>query len=344
MSGYAKAVATAVAGWFMMQYGPELAKTVRYYINRRIITSIKVRRNSTMSYSLLQHINKVLNPDSPHIVIDGHNYVVPNGIYNFRYQYSNGSSETIRVEITDEHIEVYMYVWFRDAFDRSGEKIAATHRSNRQSLQKFIDEVHTSYTDPAHYIIQFIMQDDGSWSSPIVKQHRNIIGLTPEMTDADNKITDFLNPATKANYHTRGIAYRYGILLCGESGTGKSTVAELIAQKHRMDMYCINLISEKMTDALLQQSCVTINKQSLIVIDEFDKMYNQIGANNKTKVTMAGILSAIDGVIRLPEGCIVIVIMNGKLNDVITNPVHRAALVRPGRLDKCVEFNTAYAP
>lgn len=109
-----------------------------------------------------------------------------------------------------------------------------------------------------------------------------------------------------------------------------------------MDMHCINLICEKMTDGKLIQTCVTINKRSLIVIDEFDKIYAQIMANNKTKITMAGILGAIDGVIRLPEGCVVIFIMNGKLNDVITNVGHRSALVRPGRLDKCIEFTTPY--
>lgn len=341
MNSLRATVTATIGGYLMMHYGSDVAKAIKSEIINKIVTSVKVNRTSVYSYSVLQHINKTLSSVSSHTVIDHNSYRVANGCYTVDHvKADDGSVYTVNVEIADSYIELYMYVSLLDTLDRNS--LVEAHKSNKTMLTTFINEIHALSTDPTQYTVKFIMQDNGKWSSPIVNKHRKIINLTPEMLDVKNSIKHFLKLSTKTDYENRGIPYRYGMLLCGESGTGKSTVCEYITQKYMYDMCCINLISESMTDALLQQSCVTVNGRPLIVIDEFDKMYKQFVANNKTKLTMAGVLSAIDGVIRLPETCIVIVIMNGKLNDVIVDHVHRTALVRHGRLDKCVEFNTPY--
>lgn len=324
-------------GALFAKYVPDLIDYGVQTVTHGAITSIIIKKNSSMrAFSVAKYINQQLSKRAIHLSLDTNDYTVPNGKYEFDYTYTTtvfkNDKRTIRVEIKDDTIELYQYALFDDLM----------HIYNMNYLKRFIDEVNMLFADPAKYIIQFIMKDDGKWSDPIINEHRSIINLTPEMKLVKEKIDIFLSNSKKTEYTVRGIPYRYGLLLAGDSGTGKSSITEYIAQEHHLDIYCINLISKRMTDALLQQSCVTINKQSMIVIDEFDKMYTQIVANSKTKITMAGILSAIDGVIRLPDGCIVIVIMNGNLDDIITNPIHRDALVRPGRLDECVNFITKY--
>lgn len=334
----AKTVACAVTGYIIGSYGREIVTGVNEKINNYIITSITLNKDQNMrAFPLINYINDVLHPTIYQKVLNSNKYSVPNGYYQLKYKFKDDSVRYIRISIDDKTVTVYRYIdfWGKDTYNRC-------HENNMKILDTFIHEIFEKSMSPVDNIIQFLLEKSGKYGTPITSRHREIKNMTPEMTQAIDLVKEFLKPATEMDYQSRGIIYKYGLLLCGASRCGKTTVAHYIAQTYRMYMYCIYLMANDITDGTLISSLMEIERNSLIVIDEFDKAYHAMTNNPKSKITMAGILSFLDGLIKLQHGSICIIIMNGKLNDVITNQSHRDSLISHSRLDKCVEFTTPY--
>lgn len=146
-------------------------------------------------------------------------------------------------------------------------------------------------------------------------------------------------------YSNCGIPYRRGYLLYGPPGTGKSSLSFAIAGVFGVDIYCISMNDPGLSDGELLRLLSHLPRHCVLLLEDID------GANiqqrnddnddrrsthdgrNKSGVSLSGLLNAIDGVAS-PEGRILIV---------TTNFPERldAALIRPGRIDRKVEFKLA---
>jgi hypothetical protein len=330
-------------GTIIYYYGQDLKNLITFYykslLNNFYVEITIDREKSNMSFAILEYVYEQLRETLTQKQLDDGpcNYTLTNNTYNLKIK-SDKSDKSVNILIGDKEITLYNRVDILSWYDNR----QLEYQSQMRILESVIDTIYRAKQDPGKYIINFSLSDNGTWGSPHIRDHRIIKNMTIEMTKVVDAAKTFMKPETKEDYESRGIPYRYGLLLSGISGSGKTTVVEKIAMELEMSIYNINLISDRLTNGLLIEACISVLKRSLIIFDEFDKAYKQIIKNDKSKVTLAGILSAIDGTIRLPEGCIVIIIMNEKLADLISDKLERDALKRPGRIDKEIEFDKLY--
>ncbi len=128
-------------------------------------------------------------------------------------------------------------------------------------------------------------------------------------------------------YASRGVPHRRGYLLHGPPGTGKTSLAFVIASHLKRRLHYINLGSVK-TDESLHEAFSSVEKGSIVLIEDIDSAvatHTRIDGKAAESKSLSGILNAIDGIIA-SEGRLLIMTTNhpDKLDP---------ALVRPGRID-----------
>jgi hypothetical protein len=147
-------------------------------------------------------------------------------------------------------------------------------------------------------------------------------------------------------YLKRGVPYRRGYLLYGPPGNGKTSSISAIAGKLKLNLYSLNLSDGHVDDAQLANLVRSVRPRSILLLEDVDAaLHSREEANTvddkKTRVkperdkgvTLSGVLNVLDGIVT-PFGMLVMM---------TTNYPERldAALVRPGRIDKKIEFTNA---
>lgn len=181
----------------------------------------------------------------------------------------------------------------------------------------------------------------------------------PDAKQVCDRVRFFMD--NKAWYDAKGIPYRLGILLSGESGSGKSSCIKAIANMTRRHIVNINFanirtstqlrklfqsedlhVFEDDDKATLVKLNVPLN-QRIYVLEEIDAVGTDVindrrlnaGAPDKIadELSLADILQVLDGTLEAP----------GRIVIVTSNYPERMdkALVRPGRLDLFVKFGNA---
>ncbi|KAJ7483975.1 P-loop containing nucleoside triphosphate hydrolase protein [Mycena galericulata] len=161
-------------------------------------------------------------------------------------------------------------------------------------------------------------------------------------------------------YIDAGIPHRRGYLLHGPPGSGKTSTIYALAGTLNLEIYSLSLASNFVDDGFLQRAVSSIPKHGLLLIEDIDCAFPArddeededgggaasmfLSAQNiprprkarRSAVTLSGLLNVIDGV-----GS-----EEGKLFFATTNYIDRldAALLRPGRIDRKVEYGLATAP
>uniref|UniRef100_A0A7M4G018 Peroxisomal ATPase PEX1 n=1 Tax=Crocodylus porosus TaxID=8502 RepID=A0A7M4G018_CROPO len=120
------------------------------------------------------------------------------------------------------------------------------------------------------------------------------------------------------------IRQRTGVLLYGAPGTGKTLLAHVVAQESRMNFISIkNEIPKRITLAQAAKPCI-------VFFDEFDSIAPRRGHDNTgvTDRVVNQLLTQLDGV----EGLQGVYVLAATSRPDLIDP----ALLRPGRLDKCI--------
>ncbi len=142
-------------------------------------------------------------------------------------------------------------------------------------------------------------------------------------------------------YHKRGIPHRYGVLLYGPPGSGKTSLIKAIATKYEKPVYVLPV--DNLDD--IERAFSTAYADSIIVIEDIDTAkvthsrkdssnkisddpelsVGQYGRIKLKKSSLANILNTIDGIASKEDRVLIITTNNKDMLD--------PALLRPGRID-----------
>jgi len=238
-----------------------------------------------------------------------------NGIYWKTIKCNNNKSRWVWVHINDDDIYFYCFLCFDG------------------SLRKYIDNIYKKHNNPQQIIMVFT-SNGKSWDHPNIRRNEGVDIKINNMHASSlvvyDKISQFKSLATEHHYKQMGKPYRYGCILSGLKGSGKSTMPEIIAMKFNMPIYEVMLNTDGMCDGVFKKLMTSVPANSLIVFDEFEKQLTTIKNNKNINLSEGGILSGIDGVVRLAHGCTVILTVNN-INELSQEFLDN--LLRAGRID-----------
>jgi chaperone BCS1 len=136
-------------------------------------------------------------------------------------------------------------------------------------------------------------------------------------------------------YINRGIPYRRGYLFHGTPGSGKTSLISAIAGELKLSICILNLSNSSLDDGRLLELMAEVPTDSIVVLEDVDAAFQQRRGvdSSAAGISFSGLLNAIDGVAA----------QEGRLLCLTTNHVDRLdpALIRPGRIDKTIEFTHA---
>ncbi|KAL0490474.1 mitochondrial chaperone BCS1 [Acrasis kona] len=150
-----------------------------------------------------------------------------------------------------------------------------------------------------------------------------------------NDVTKFLSRSEW--YHQRGIPFRRGYMLYGPPGCGKSSFVLALAGRLNINIGTLSLTN--LDDNKLRVRLQDIPDNCLVLLEDVDAVFADRGATlqntgKSRRVTLSGLLNAIDGVASQE---------NGRIFIMTTNHLEKLdpALLRPGRSDVKIIFNHA---
>lgn len=230
-------------------------------------------------------------------------------------------------------IKGYMYPVHPDAFINKYELTFFTPWSFNRVKEKF-EQLHNYFPSAPDYDnteSKIMAMDRGGWWRETDSKARKIdsVFLPKSKKEAIVKFFEKFYES-RAWYEERGIPYRRGLLLHGQPGNGKSSIASAIARHFKKPLYYLNLSSIKSDSELLDY--MRPEKPGIILMEDVDCVSaSSVRGDDKEVydgVTLSGLLNAIDGAMA-QEGSVVVMTTNHpeKLDP---------ALVRPGRIDLSV--------
>lgn len=190
-----------------------------------------------------------------------------------------------------------------------------------------------------------------SWDTTILRPIRPLETVHMDKNAKEELVLDidnYLKPATRRFYTSRGIPYRRGYLLHGPPGTGKTSLSLALAGRFGLDLYILHVPTLR-EDGELERLFISLPPQCIVLLEDIDavgmkrkqepeddetddkeaKEVKKMAAQLRPgRVTLSGLLNVLDGVTS-QEGRIVLMTSNiaEKLDE---------ALVRPGRIDKMI--------
>lgn len=168
----------------------------------------------------------------------------------------------------------------------------------------------------------------GDWDSEMKRRLRpleSVVLRQGVMERIVGRVTKFLE--SEQWYIDRGIPYRYGCLLHGGPGGGKSSLVIAIASHLGLDIAMLNLSDPNIGDGELRKLMGEVPEDCVVLIEDADCAFTKREGTDekKNKLTFSGLLNAIDGV-AAGEGRVLFLTSN---HPELLDP----ALIRPGRCD-----------
>jgi len=143
-------------------------------------------------------------------------------------------------------------------------------------------------------------------------------------------ILDFMEQ--RDEYVKYGMPYKRNYLFSGVPGTGKTSFIFSLASEINYSIYTI-MFTPEINDDVFSKALKTIKNNSILVLEDVDALFIDRDTKNKTFLSFSGLINILDGLAR-KEGLIIFL---------TTNHIARLdeALIRPGRIDKYLEFTYA---
>lgn len=203
---------------------------------------------------------------------------------------------------------------------------------DRAVLHRFLDSVRSSWSTNVRQYIQVYITNYNSWYLLAERARRPLytLYLPPRIKGVVNEIKRFLE--MKEEYRALGIPWRRGYLLVGPPGTGKTSFAMALAGELGVPIHLLPLNAEGMEDESLIRLVSSLPPKCILLVEDLENSLGTNGATELQKVSVGAFLNALDGVAS-SEGRILLI----TANDVSGVP-HKEAMLRPGRVDKMVQF------
>ena len=202
-------------------------------------------------------------------------------------------------------------------------------RGNNDDIRTFIleSEKYKKIQDK-NYVKVYGPSQKGYWEYLFKNPKRDVntvfIGGKKEIL---NDLDKFLE--SEKDYLIFGHPYKRNYLFYGPPGNGKTSFINAIAGKYNLNIYLISF-SNIITDEVFKKLISGLNKNSLLVMEDVDGLFNP---NEKKNLTMSTVLNSLDGLARKNR---VICVMTTNHFEVLSD-----IFKRPGRLDMIIEFEKA---
>lgn len=208
------------------------------------------------------------------------------------------------------------------------------YTNNIERLETIVESLKDIHSNPVDDAIYYEPLKD-QWRFAAARERRDLSKLPTNkgMKDVLDDVDTFIKG--KDTYKSDGKPYRRGYLIHGPPGTGKTISAEIISSKYQRNVYLINVTGDKMTNENFSNLFKTIPPNSLILMDEIDKGFEELARRKGNKISLDTILSSLGGIVPLADGCILIMTAN-EINFLPEDK--KSCLIRPGRIDKCFEL------
>jgi chaperone BCS1 len=202
--------------------------------------------------------------------------------------------------------------------------------ASRENCEAFLTDFYNfNLKKDKEKVSVYVYRNYWSLTSNLEKRKMSSIFLSEQVKN--DVILDMENfRAAREKYRHFGIPYKRNYLFVGPPGTGKTSFIFSLASHFKLKIYVMNFTNEindyEFTHALTN----TDENNSLLLLEDIDSLFVKRESQTKSMITFAGLINCLDGISR-KEGLITIM---------TTNHINKldAALKRPGRVDKFVEF------
>lgn len=206
--------------------------------------------------------------------------------------------------------------------------------STRRDVERMTAEVarRAAVIEPKQ-LVDLYDRHGGSTTVKIPKREAYTLCLPRGMFESvEQRLREFCS--AREQYEWAGIPWRFGVLLYGEPGTGKTSLAHALASRLGMRIAVVPL-ADFGSDHEMVDVFRSVEEQAVVLIEDVDCAFRQRdeGGEAAAGVSFSGFLNCIDGVMA-PQ--------NGRILVMTTNHVDRLdpALIRPGRIDLRIEVPT----
>ncbi|HVU63163.1 MAG TPA: AAA family ATPase [Phycisphaerales bacterium] len=206
--------------------------------------------------------------------------------------------------------------------------------SSRRDVRLLADEVAKRATVVEHrQLVDLYNRHGGCVTIKIPKRNPETLCLPRGLFESvEQRLCEFCG--AREQYEWAGIPWRFGVLLHGEPGTGKTSLAHSLASRLGLRIAVITLADFE-SDREMVEVFRCVQEQAVVLIEDVDCAFRQRdgGGEAAAGVSFSGFLNCIDGVMA-PQ--------NGRILVMTTNHLDRLdpALVRPGRVDLRIEVPT----
>ncbi len=198
---------------------------------------------------------------------------------------------------------------------------------DKESMEELLYETddHDSSIDIHHY-------NGKNWQFMNELQRRSIDTVILN-DDVKEKITEDLQMflSSEEDYYKYGINYKRNYMFSGKPGSGKTSLANVIASITNRSIYIISFDAE-MTDNAFHDAISSIRaSRAILLLEDIDCIFQDRNTNqNNSRISFSALLNILDGVNRNKS---MITIMT-------TNYIEKLdiALVRVGRIDLHIKF------